>query len=115
VLTKRDKAALSRWATQPSKDGPIDQVRLWESLNAYVTKHGGRIISPLHSYPLRLETPPGSELPQKLGELGYDLIYKAEETRIGGPVWQYKVAVYELSLPRPNTPDYADKTKIAVQ
>jgi hypothetical protein len=108
----------SKWVTQPSKqDGGIDRVRVWEGLNAFAAKHDSKIISPTHSYPVRLETPPDSDLPDKLRQLGYDPIFRSEETRIGGPVspeyvarWRrgvrsgayghYIVKVFEIALPK---------------
>jgi len=131
TLTKKDKFALSKWgAQQPNRDAPFDRVRLWENLNVYLARYDARIISPAHSYPIRFEMPPvASNLPLKLTELGYTVIFRCEETRIGGPAYetrwrrtsagsgygQYTVAVFELHLPR-QAPGYvAGQSKIAVE
>jgi hypothetical protein len=134
TLTKKDKFAMSKWgAQQPNRDAPFDRVRIWEKLNAYLARYDARIISPMHCYPIRFEMPPvRSDLPLKLTELGYTVIYRCEETRVGGPAspeyqarWryrrgsagygQYTVAVFELHLPQ-QAPGYvAGQSKIAVQ
>jgi len=131
VLTRKDKISFSKWATQPAKDVPIDRAKMWEALNDYVNQHGGRIVSPMHSYPLRVETPPGdSTLPDKLKGIGYSVVFKCTETRIGGPHrpeyaarWRYRaiptgygffvVQIYEVNPP--TTPDYIPgQSKITV-
>jgi hypothetical protein len=119
--TAKLKAGLtSKWASQPRGETPdkISEQRreLWQALNDFVMERGGAIVSPKFHFPIRLEVTPDSELPAKLRELGYDLIFRNEETRIGAPVsepgrwgrprylntgYSFRgVAVYELDLPR---------------
>jgi hypothetical protein len=133
-IDPKDYAKLnSKWVTKPSQtqDGAIDRVRIWDGLNVFAAKHQARIISPAHSYPVRLETPPDSDLPDKFRSLGYDVVFKSEDTRIGGPVspeyqarWRrgvkptgygfYTVSVFELNLPKLRS-DPTGKAGIPVQ
>lgn len=126
VLTAKDKTAMSKWATKPAPDAAkIDRTRLWESLNAFVMKHQARIVSPLHSFPLRLQVPLDSELPQKLKDIGYNCTFKSRDTIIGAPMADWRahnyntghvfrvVQTFELDLPRPSG-DTPDK-RLAVQ
>jgi len=117
-LSKKQLASLSKWANKPRTESS-DQTKfrdLWDSLNQFVIERGAAITSPKYENPLRLEIPLDSPLADKLKELGYDLIYRNEETRIGAPVsepgrWGRRrdlntsygfrtVNVFELSLPR---------------
>jgi hypothetical protein len=130
VLTKKDKLALSKWAAQPSRDAPIDRAKLWEAINDYVNQHGGRIISPMHYYPLRVELPPESTLPDKFRKIGYTVDFRCKESRVGGPAspeyaarWRrrwpspgygfYTVEVFEINPPLPAP--VTGRSNIAVQ
>jgi hypothetical protein len=89
---------------------------LWDAVNQFVSERGGAITSVRYGNPIRLEIPLDSPLADKLRELGHDLVFRNEETRIGPPVaepvlWGQRVRrndayafravnVYELRLPK---------------
>jgi hypothetical protein len=118
TLSKKQIAA--QWAKWPRTESPNQiterQRDLWNALNQFVTERGGAIVSPMFASPLRIETALDSELPDKLRELGYDLIYREQDTRIGAPIskpgrwgrprdlnagYSFRaVDVYELRLPK---------------
>jgi hypothetical protein len=73
------------------------------------------IVSVEYANPVRVEIAPDSELPARLRELGYDLLYRSSETRIGAAPVEYDqrgrprmtsgygfhtVDVFELKLPK---------------
>src|SRR5262249_32255216 len=76
---------------------------LWHRLNGYVTERGGAITTLPYSWPARLETPKESALPVKLRELGWIVIDKGQETRLGphGNCYGFSVRdVFDVALPR---------------
>src|SRR5262249_43192019 len=87
-LSKKQLAAMSKWANKPrteSLDQTTEKFRdLWDALNQFVIERGAQITSVKYANPLTLEIPLDSPLPDKLKELGYDLIYCERTTRIGG-------------------------------
>lgn len=127
TLSKLEHAKLnSKWTAKPAQDGAkIDRTRLWESLNAFVMKHQARIVSPMHVFPIRLQVPPDSDLPSKLTQIGYSVVFKSRDSVVGGPTSDWRshnyntgysfsvVETFELSLPRPSG-DIPDK-RLAVQ
>jgi hypothetical protein len=58
------------------------QRRLWEALHEYITGYGGVVVSVPFSKNIRLEVSPGSPLPSKLGELGYNVHHAGAGTRL---------------------------------
>jgi hypothetical protein len=109
----------SKWANAPRGETPAkvseQHRRLWQALNNFVTERGGAVVSPMFAFPIRLEVAPDSELPDKLRELGHDLIYREQDTRIGARIskpgrWGRRdlnagysfraVDVFELKLPK---------------
>jgi hypothetical protein len=115
-MSKMDRATLSKWANKPRDEVKVDQTKrdLWDGLNAFVGERGGAITSVRHTWPIRLEVDPESKLPEKLIELGHDLIFCSQETRIGPAVsvrhgWRTNVNgaysfrtvdVYSIRLPK---------------
>jgi hypothetical protein len=96
---------------------PISEQRkqLWHALNAYITERGSAITTVAFASPLHLETPPESRLPENLGTMGWNLIDRGQETRLGPqevtrdrsgrprPTTGYAfrvMDVYEIALPR---------------
>jgi hypothetical protein len=69
ALAKRQKAAL------------------WAGLNDFTQRNGGWIVSSPDRWPMRLECPPLSELPDKLEALGYEVcdIGTAQRVTCFGP------------------------------
>jgi hypothetical protein len=55
----------------------------FESLNAFVRKHGGSITSPPGRY-VRIEAPKGSTLPDELQKLGFNLVNRGTVSRVTG-------------------------------
>ncbi len=120
TMSKKDITTLSKWANQPRREGEAAisqrQRDLWDALNQYVTERGAAIVSVKYANPVRLEISLDSPLADKLRDLGHDVIYKSEETRIGAPISEpgrwgrprnlnngysfRSVAVYELRLPK---------------
>ena len=119
TLSKKDIAAMSKWANRPRADQPeISEKRraLWQALNQFITERGGFVTSVQFASPVRIEVAPDSELPAKLAEAGYDLTFCSQTTRIGAPIsepvlWRQRsrqnnayafcaVNVYELKLPK---------------
>src|SRR5262249_16615023 len=111
------KAALSKWANKPHAEP--DQItkkrrETWENLNQFLIENGASITSVRYASPVRLEFDPESQLPERLHELGYDLNFLEQTTRIGSPVSARRgrfldynashsfrsVNVYELRLPK---------------
>jgi len=96
TLSKKQIAAMSKWAAQrpnaAEEAAKISQQRrgLWDALNDFLRQNGAAIVSVKYANPVRIEMAPDSELPARLRELGYDLVYRNEETRIGaGAVFGY--------------------------
>jgi hypothetical protein len=121
TLSKKQIAAMSKWATQrPSaaeEAAKVSQQRrsLWDALNEFIRKDGGAVVSVKYTSPIRIEAATDSELPARLRELGYDLMFREQATRLGAaplehdrrgrprPVTGYSaisVNVYELRLPK---------------
>jgi hypothetical protein len=120
TMSKRDIAAMSKWAAARPRTGEATitqkQRDLWDALNSYVMERGAAIVSAKYANPVRLEIPVDSPLPDKLRGLGYDLIFRSEETRIGAPIAEHAlwgqrsnrnnaysfraVTVLELRLPK---------------
>ena len=113
-LAKRN----SKWVAQKPNDdaNKIDQRQkdLWDGISNFCHERGGAIVSIKHIWPIRLETDPDSPLADKLRELGHDVVYREQTTRIGAPVstrdgWRSDLNngysfhtrnVYELRLPK---------------
>jgi hypothetical protein len=76
------------WRNRPYAASRSDETEkrteLWESLNAYCREHRGWITSPIGGRTATLETEIGSELPQRLRELGYHVAFVCQETRVSG-------------------------------
>jgi hypothetical protein len=93
TLTKKQIASFSKWANRPRTDQPNEitaQRRdLWTALNQYVIERGAAIVSVQYANPVRLEIPVDSPLADKLRELGYDLIFQSQESRIGAMPVEY--------------------------
>jgi hypothetical protein len=119
TLTKKQLASFSKWANRPRADQPneITERRrdLWRALNQFVADHGGFVTSVQFASPIRIEVPVGSTLPTKLAEVGYDLLFREQTTRLGAASVQhdrrgrprpvtgyafYTVDVFELKLPK---------------
>jgi hypothetical protein len=109
----------SKWVQKPNtaeEKAKIDQARrdLWLALNDFCLERGAQIVSPRFANPVRLEIPLDSPLADKLKELGHDLIFCEQTTRIGAPVsgqrgrwvdsnraYSFRtVDVFELRLPK---------------
>jgi hypothetical protein len=119
TMTKEALRAMSKWANKPQTEKqakvPDQHRQLWQTLNDFVMARSGQIVSPMFVFPIRLEVAPDSELPARLRTLGYDLIYREQDTRIGAPMhgrrWGRlsdlnkaysfrQVDVFELRLPK---------------
>jgi hypothetical protein len=89
TLSKKDIASMSKWAAQrpnaADEAAKISQQRrnLWDALHDFIRKGGGAIVSLKYENPVRLEIPVDSPLADKLRELGWTLIDRGQETRIG--------------------------------
>jgi hypothetical protein len=55
-------------------------------LNEFLRQNGGAIVSVKYASPIRIEVAPDSEIPAKLAEAGYDLVFREQDTRIGAPI-----------------------------
>jgi hypothetical protein len=112
---------MSKWATQrPSaaeEAAKISRQRrdLFDALHEFVRRGGGAFVSVPHASPIRIEAATDSDLSARLRELGYDLMFREQATRLGAasvehdrrgrprPVTGYSaisVNVYELRLPK---------------
>jgi hypothetical protein len=121
VMSKKDRATLSKWANRPasSEKGSEERSRLWTNLNDFVNRQndGSRVTSVPGTSPVQLEVLPDSDLPDKLTKAGFELIFRSEETRLGGtgaPEYQarwrrgrqsagygfYTVSVFDIRLPK---------------
>jgi hypothetical protein len=116
VLSKQDVARMSKWANRPREENKIDQARkdLWDGINNFCNERGAAVTSVRHTWPIRIECDPESELPKRLRELGHDPIFLQQETRIGAPLssrqgWRtnsnaaysfHTRDVYELQFPK---------------
>jgi hypothetical protein len=111
TISKLDWAKLnSKWAAQrpnaAEEAAKISQQRrnLWDALNEFIRKDSGAIVSVKYASPIRIEAATDSELPARLRELGYDLMFREHATRIGaGAVTGYAfrtVNAFELKLPK---------------
>jgi hypothetical protein len=123
TIGKLEQAKLnSKWATQrPSaaeETAKVSQQRrnLWDALNEFIRKDGGAaVVSLKYTSPIRIEAATDSELPARLRELGYDLMFREQATRLGPQAVRYdqrgralpvtgysaiSVNVYELRLPK---------------
>ena len=78
------------------------RMRLWHALNNLVTKSGGHITSIPGMKRVRFQMPEGSDLPDKLSELGYVVEYRCTELRCTGTgaTGLAQVMVFEITLPR---------------
>ena len=79
----------------------------------------GFVVSVPFSFPVRIEAPRDSTLPKRLGEAGYDLVFRGQLTRIGNAAPKHDreartqpltvsygfhmVDVYELALDKAQT------------
>jgi len=59
------------------------QKALWQGLNQYVIERGAALTTIPNIFPARLETHPDSPLPAKLRELGWDVVFREKQTRLG--------------------------------
>jgi hypothetical protein len=79
VMSKKDIAAMSKWATnRPRAEQPSitsERRALWDALHEFVRQNGGAISSVKYASPIRLEVPTDSPLPERLRALGYDPIF----------------------------------------
>ena len=59
----------------PGAKGPFNQRQrsLWEAVHSYIVEHRGLVTAQGYTSPIRFECKAGSELPEKLRRLGYDL------------------------------------------
>jgi hypothetical protein len=112
-----EAAAKPVWPpTRPISD---KQKELWANLNAYCIERGGALTTRASMFPARLEVFRESLLPARLRELGWIVIDKGQETRLGpqilthdskgrekakpecGPGYNFRVMdVYDIALPR---------------
>jgi hypothetical protein len=121
TLTKKQLAQFGKFANRPraeSSERTEERKRLWTDLNDFVNQQhdGSRITSVPGTSPVQLEVLPDSDLPDKLMKAGFELIFRSEETRLGGAVapeyqarWRrgvrsggygfYTVSVFDIRLP----------------
>jgi len=88
---------------QPNKEPKLSEQRraFWDSLHGWIRNHGGAIVSAPYLSPVRIELPiEKAMVAHKLQDLGYCLVDRGNESRIGGTQPYYTVRVYELPLPR---------------
>ena len=71
---------------------------LWGALSLFISRNGGYLISPPHVKRLLVEVPQFSELPDKLLDLGYQLMPAGSNTRIIGGQF-VPVACYAFTIP----------------
>ena len=104
TLTRADMAkAVSRaFQTKPNTGAAVSEERrrLWNMLNQVITERGGLVVSKQYENPVRIECDPESLLPDFLSKAGWDLIYRAQERRVGGNNGFRNVVVYLLRLPK---------------
>src|SRR5262249_24730755 len=98
-LSKKQLSAMSKWANKPRDDTKVDQTKrdLWEGVHRFIDERGGAIVSVRHAWPIRMECDPESELPERLRELGHDVGYVCQETRLGAPVSTRRVRFYNAN------------------
>jgi hypothetical protein len=76
------------WKNRPYAASRSDETekraQLWEAFCEYCRKGKGWVVSPPGSRTATLETEIGSELPQRLRELGYHVAFVCQETRVTG-------------------------------
>jgi hypothetical protein len=119
TLSKKDIAAMSKWANRPRAATPETQQPrrdLWDALHDFIRKDGGAIVSVKYTWPIRFEVAPDAGMATRLRELGHDPIFCEQATRIGAPVFEpgrwgrtrdmntgysfRTVDVFELKLPK---------------
>jgi hypothetical protein len=82
----KTKDAWTSWKNRPyatGDDRKKQQAEAFEALNQYVQRAGAVITSPPGRY-VRIEAPKGSTLPEKLRELGYNIVECGFVSRIVG-------------------------------
>jgi hypothetical protein len=81
-----DPKARKNFEEQIKLDIAVNEKRkqLWSALNLFIARNGGYLISPPHAKRLLVEVPQYSELPDKLLDLGYQLMPAGSNTRIIG-------------------------------
>ena len=87
--TKPTKAAYIDWRNRPyaantGSEEKREQGERWATLNEFVRRHGGAVVSVPGTKTLRVEVPKGSPLPAKLAELGYNVSSHGTVTRVSG-------------------------------
>jgi hypothetical protein len=86
---KKTKADWISWKNRPyaSNAGSEEkqrQAEKWSALAAFIRKHNGWVTSTPNNKTLRIECLPGSELPSRLKELGYNIVERGTVTRVTG-------------------------------
>jgi hypothetical protein len=75
---------LQTQAYRPDKSEAAEQRRnaeAWQSLNMFVSQHGGAITSPPSMRGIRIETSLGSDLAPRLRQLGFNVHQQGRSTR----------------------------------
>ena len=85
----RVKDTWGSWRDKPyAKDLKAEERRQqsekWAALNEYIRRHGGAVVSVPGNKTLRIECLPGSDLPSRLKELGYNIVERGSTTRVTG-------------------------------
>jgi hypothetical protein len=70
TLTKKQLAQMGKWASPASQQTTAadkaaitqQQRELWDALHSFIRQNGGAVVSPAHTYPIRLEVTPGSDV-----------------------------------------------------
>jgi hypothetical protein len=88
VSPAKVKDTWSTWRNKPYAASRSDEYQrreeLWQAFCDFVRLERGWITSPIGGRSATLETEIGSELPQRLRELGYHVAFVCQETRVTG-------------------------------
>ena len=96
---------MSKWAAphptteQEAKRISEERRLLWIRLNEFCTERSGAITTKPFASPARLEVPPESELPKRLADAGYRIVFHSRELRVGGDGFVTR-DVYSIPLPK---------------
>jgi hypothetical protein len=74
----------------------------WEAIELFVSEMGGWVVSRLHSFPMRVECRPDSEIPKQLAARGYKLANSGSTQRflpVGDQLVLGPIDIWELRLP----------------
>jgi hypothetical protein len=87
--TRAEMARAVRWKSAPS-GATTKQHRdsLWTSLREFIERAGASVSSVPFTWPIRIDIPIDSPLPERLRALGHDIAFCEQVTRLNAPTAQ---------------------------